>query len=71
MFKLIILVHAASEIEMNGKKLEDVNEYSYLENIVSGSGGADEDVTGRIKKANVAFVQLYRVLEKQEYRNEN
>jgi hypothetical protein len=37
------------------KELEDVNEYSYLGSIVTGGGAADEDVTSRIKKANVAL----------------
>ncbi|MDR2074665.1 MAG: hypothetical protein LBP31_00365 [Holosporales bacterium] len=49
------------KIEINGKEFEEVNEYSYLGSIVTGGGGADEDVTNRIKKANVAFVQLYRI----------
>jgi hypothetical protein len=49
------------KIEINGKELEDVNEYSYLGSIVTGGGGAYEDVTSRIKKANVTFVQLYRI----------
>jgi hypothetical protein len=43
------------------KELEDVNEYSYLGSIVPGGGGTDEDIISRIKKANVAFVQLYRI----------
>jgi hypothetical protein len=49
------------KIEINGMEVEDVNEYSYLGGIVMGGGGADEDVTSRIKKANVTFVQLYRI----------
>jgi hypothetical protein len=31
-------------------------------------GGADEDVTSRIKKANVAFVQLYRIWKNKNIR---
>jgi hypothetical protein len=49
------------KIEINGKELEEVNDYSCLGSIVTGGGGADEDVTNRIKKANVVFVQLYRI----------
>jgi hypothetical protein len=49
------------QIEINGKELEEVNEYSYLGSIVTRGGGADEDVTSCIKKANVAFVQLYTI----------
>jgi hypothetical protein len=36
------------KIEINGKELEDVNEYSYLGSIVMGHGRADEDVTSCI-----------------------
>jgi hypothetical protein len=44
------------KIEINGKEIADVNEYSYLGSIVTGGGGADEVVTSPIKKANVSFV---------------
>jgi hypothetical protein len=30
------------------QELEEVNEYNYLGSIVTGGGGADEDVTSRI-----------------------
>jgi hypothetical protein len=56
------------KIEINGKELEDVNEYSYLGSIVTGGDGADEDVTSRIKKGNVAFVQLYRIWKNKNIR---
>jgi hypothetical protein len=56
------------KIEINWKELEEVNEYSYLGSIVTGGGGADEDVTSRIKKANVAFVQLYRIWKNKNIR---
>jgi hypothetical protein len=42
-----------------------LNEYSYLGSIVTGGGGADEDVTSRIKKA---FVQLYRIWKNKNIR---
>jgi hypothetical protein len=56
------------KVEINGKELEEVNEYSYLESIVTEGGGADEDVTNRIMKANVAFVQLYRIWKNKNIR---
>jgi hypothetical protein len=54
------------KIEINGKELEYVN--GYLGSIVTGGGGADEDVTSCIKKANVAFVQLYRIWKNKNIR---
>jgi hypothetical protein len=36
------------KIEINMKELEEVNKYSYLGSIVTGGGGADEDVTNHI-----------------------
>jgi nucleosome binding factor SPN SPT16 subunit len=42
--------------------------YSYLGSIVTGGGGTDEDVTSRIKKANVAFVHLYRIWKNKNIR---
>jgi hypothetical protein len=57
--------------EINGKELEEINEYSYLGSIVTGGGGADEDVTSRIKKPNVAFVQLYRIWKNKNIRIKN
>jgi hypothetical protein len=56
------------KIKINGKELEEVNEYSYLGSIVTGGGGADEDVTNRIKKANGAFVLLYRIWKQKNIR---
>jgi hypothetical protein len=49
------------KIDINGKESEEVNECNCLGRIVMGGGGADEDVTSHIKKANVAFVQLNRI----------
>jgi hypothetical protein len=56
------------KIEINGKALEDVNGCSYLGSIITGGGRADEDVTSRITKANVTFVQLYRIWENKNIR---
>jgi hypothetical protein len=38
------------------------------EELLTGGGGADEDVPSRIKKANVAFVQLYRIWKNKNIR---
>jgi len=40
---------------------EDVGSFVYLGSVVSESGGTEEDVASRIKKANGVFVQLHPV----------
>jgi len=42
-------------------EIEEVGSFIYLGSVVSESGGTEEDVAGRIKKANSVFVQLYPV----------
>jgi len=42
-------------------EIEEVGSYVYLGSAVSESGGKEEDVASRIKKANGVFVQLYPV----------
>jgi hypothetical protein len=49
------------KVKINGKEVEDVNEYRYLGSIVMEGGGTDKDVNCRIKMANATFVQLYRI----------
>jgi hypothetical protein len=46
----------------------NVNEYSSLGSIVTGGGRAHEDITSRIKKANVPFIQLYRIWKNRNIR---
>jgi len=41
--------------------IEEVGSFVYLGSVVSESGGTEEDVASRIKKANGVFVQLYPV----------
>ena len=41
-----------------GTNIEDVREFTYLGSKVSQSGGTDEDITARIKKARQAFAIL-------------
>ena len=40
---------------------EEVGSFVHLGCVVSESGGTEEDVASRIKKANGVFVQLYPV----------
>jgi len=42
-------------------EIEKVGSFVYLGSVVSESGGTEEDVASRIKKANGVFVQLYPV----------
>jgi len=47
-------------------QIEEVGSFVYLGSVVSVNGGTEEDVAGRIKKANGVFFQLYLV-----WRNQN
>jgi len=42
-------------------EIEEGGSFVYLGIVVSKSGGTEEDVASRIKKANGVFVQLYPV----------
>ena len=42
-------------------EIEEAGSFVYLGSVVSESGGTEEDVASRIKKANGVFVQLYPV----------
>jgi len=42
-------------------EIEEDGSFVYLGSVVSESGGTEEDVASRIKKANGVFVQLYPV----------
>jgi len=43
---------------------EEVGSFVYIGNVLSESGGTEEDVASRIKKANGVLVQLYPVWRK-------
>ena len=45
-------------ITINGTAVEDVKEFVYLGSKISQTGGTDEDITARIKKARQAFAIL-------------
>ena len=42
-------------------EIEEAGSFVYLGSVVSESGGTEEDVASRTKKANGVFVQLYPV----------
>ena len=56
------------QLVVNGKIIEEVDYFKYLGSVVSKSGGTDEDVTGRIKKAKGAFAQLAPVWRSNQLR---
>jgi len=46
---------------LRGKSIKDVDIFTYLGSVFAKDGGAAQDVSQRIRKANGAFVQLYPV----------
>jgi len=55
------------KFRLEEKEIEEVGSFVYLGSVVSESGGTEEDVASRIKKANGVFVQLYPVLRISTY----
>ena len=51
-------MHNTAAIVLNGKSIEDVNNFTYLGSIVSKNGGANEDIIARLGKARHAFITL-------------
>ena len=47
-----------NNIMLSGQAVEDVNEFTYLGSIVSPTGGTEEDIKARRKKAQQAFTML-------------
>ena len=47
-----------NNIMLSGQAVEDVNEFTYLGSIVSPTGGTEEDIKARRKKAQQAFATL-------------
>jgi hypothetical protein len=56
----------AQKFSLEDTEIEEVESFVYLGIVVSKTGGTEEDVSSRIKKANGVFVQLYPV-----WRNHN
>ena len=48
-------------LQLHGEAIERVSDFTYLESIISESGGADEDITARIRKAQSTFSMLMPV----------
>ena len=54
-------------VTVEGNPIEDVQEFTYLGSLVSTTGGTDEDVRTRIKKARQVFAQLRPVWKSRIY----
>ena len=52
---------AETGVSLNGNPLEIVDIFCYLGSIVDSSGGTEEDIKARIRKAKTAFAQLKKV----------
>ena len=51
-------MHNTAAIVLNGKSIEDVNNFTYLGSIVSKNGGTNKDIIARLGKARHAFITL-------------
>lgn len=51
---------------INAGIVDEVDSFKYLGSLVTKTGGADEDVIGRIINANTVFIQLYPIWRGQE-----
>ena len=54
-------VRQQESLELHGEAIERVSEFTYLGSIISETGGTDEDITTRIRKAQSAFSMLMPV----------
>jgi hypothetical protein len=48
-------------LKVNDKDVDDVTEFTYLGSVVTTTGGTEDEVKIRVRKANAAFIQLYSV----------
>ena len=48
-------------VEVNGRGIEDVDRFVYLEATVSKEGGGTEDIHNRVVKARGVFLNLKKI----------
>ena len=48
-------------LKINDEELEDVEHFQYPDSIINRTGGTEQDVKARIKKAQYAYVTLFNV----------
>ena len=56
-----ISVRQQEPLELHGEDVERVSEFTYLGSIINETGGTDEDITARIRKAQPTFSMLMPV----------
>ena len=54
-------VRQQEPLELHGEAVERVSEFTYLGSIINETGGTDEDITARIRKAQSTFSMLMPV----------
>ena len=69
--KMQIGVSQQESLELHGEAVERVSELTYLGSIISETGGTDEDIIARIRKAQSTFSMLMPVLKKKMYQIAN
>lgn len=46
------------KIQLNVKDIKNTSHFTYLGNVVTSEGGADQNIVGRLGKVREAFVKL-------------
>ena len=54
-------------VSIDGKDVEDVDSFTYLDAIVNKTGGAEQDITARVGKARSSFNKLTKVWKSSQY----
>jgi hypothetical protein len=54
------------KFKVNDKDVDDVTEFTYLGSVVTITGGTEDEVKIRFRKANEAFIQFYSVWRAKE-----
>ena len=52
-----------TNINVNNVVIESVEQFTYLDNVVTVDGGTRKDVQARVRKAHTIFVELYPLLK--------
>ena len=58
------------ELTIGETVIDRVDEFQYLGSVITKNGGTDEDIKQRLKKANIAFMQLREIWKSQQLRRQ-